>query len=270
MESSFSNSEIENIIKIEGNDKCNDCKAKNPHWVSINNAVLLCSTCARVHQTFNDDNISMIKSIEVDSFSKEEIEIMKLGGNAKFTSLMDEYKITSDIENYNELKYYLVITEYYRKMLKLQSIKDENLIYLKEYKEHLLNTPLIEEGIMLVNINESAITKALTNVFNKINSGIEVIGEVIANKAHQLGIDAKIKEVSTILSNKINNIGNTTNSNQEQIQPQQNEISSQEELNENNTIVAKTNKTKEELSQLLNNVINEYKVIKEKRSKEEK
>ena len=44
MESSFSNSEIENIIKIEGNDKCNDCKAKNPHWVSINNAVLLCST----------------------------------------------------------------------------------------------------------------------------------------------------------------------------------------------------------------------------------
>ena len=155
-------------------------------------------------------------------------------------------------------------------MLKYQSIKDENLIYLKEYKEHLLNTPLIEEGIMLVNINESAITKALTNVFNKINSGIEVIGEVIANKAHQMGIDAKIKEVSTILSNKINNIGNTTNSNQEKIQPQQNEISSQEELNENNTIVAKTNKTKEELSQLLNNVINEYKVIKEKRSKEEK
>ena len=269
MESSFSSPEIKNIVKIEGNDKCNDCKAKNPLWVSINNAVLLCSTCARVHQKFNNENISTIKSIEVDLFSKEEIEILKLGGNTKFTNLMNEYMITSDIENYNELKYYLVITEYYRQMLRLQSKKDNNSIYLKEYQEHLLNKPLIEEGIMLVDINESAITKTLTNVFNTINTGIEVFGEVIANKVHQMGIDAKIKEVSTILSNKINNIGNTANSNQEQIQPQN---SSQEEPDKtnDNMIIAQTDKTKEELSKLLNNVIKEYKLIKEKRNEENK
>ena len=154
-------------------------------------------------------------------------------------------------------------------MLRLQSKKDNNSIYLKEYQEHLLNKPLIEEGIMLVDINESAITKTLTNVFNTINTGIEVFGEVIANKVHQMGIDAKIKEVSTILSNKINNIGNTENSNQGQIQPQNSSIEEPDKTNDN-MIVAQTDKTKEELSKLLNNVIKEYKLIKEKRNEENK
>lgn len=122
---------------------------------------------------------------------------------------------------------------------------------------------------MLVDINESAITKTLTNVFNTINTGIEVFGEVIANKVHQMGIDAKIKEVSTILSNKINNIGNTANSNQEQIQPQNSSIEEPDKTNDN-MIVAQTDKTKEELSKLLNNVIKEYKLIKEKRNEENK
>ena len=97
--------------------------------------------------------------------------------------------------------------------------------------------------------------KMLSNVGKKINFGIEAIGEVIASKAHQMGIDEKIKEVSTFLSNKINNTSNndvdTTN-----------EISNEDV----NTDKAKTKMTKDELSQLLKKVIEEYKSIKQKRN----
>ena len=86
----------------------------------------------------------------------------------------------------------------------------------------------------------------------KINFGIEAIGEVIASKAHQMGIDEKIKEVSTFLSNKINNNDVDTT----------NQISNEDV----NTDKAKTNMTKDELSQLLKKVIEEYKSIKQKRN----
>lgn len=157
--------------------------------------------------------------------------------------------ITSEVENYNELKYHLGIAEYYRRLLKLESKKGKQLV----------KKPLIEEGIQLVDVNESGIMKMLLNMGKKINFGIEAIGEVIASKANQMGIDTKIKEVSTFLSNKINNTSNndvdTTN-----------KISNEDV----NTDKAKTKMTKDELSQLLKKVIEEYKSIKQKRNEQSK
>lgn len=262
---SFASQEIKCVVDKEGNEICNDCKAERPRWVSINNSVLICSACARVHQKFDDENISIVKSIEVDLFSKEEIELLMLGGNKRFTEIINEY-ITNDVENYNELKYHLVIADYYRQLLKLEIKKDKNFIYLKEFGEYLLKKPLIEEGVELVDINESPITKTLSSVVNKINVGLEAIGQVIANKAHQMGIDAKIKEVSTFLSNKINDIGNN-NPITEQT-PISNEIPSKEEINktvENLKTEVKTKITKEELPQLIQETVNKYKIIKQKR-----
>ena len=50
---------------IEVNKICKDCGKKDPLWCLINNAILLCSTCARTHKKFNQ-NVSRIKSLEVD------------------------------------------------------------------------------------------------------------------------------------------------------------------------------------------------------------
>ena len=149
--------EIQCVVDMEGNEKCNDCSEEKPKWVSTNNAVLICGSCAKVHQKFNNEDISTVKSIEVDSFSKEEIEILTLGGNKRFTLLMNEYMITREVENYNELKYHLGIAEYYRRLLKLESKKEKKLI----------KKPLIEEGIQLVDVNESGIMKMLSNVERK-------------------------------------------------------------------------------------------------------
>ena len=59
---SFANSDINEIMKIEGNNKCIDCLAENPTFASINNAVFLCENCANIHKRLGT-NISIIKSL---------------------------------------------------------------------------------------------------------------------------------------------------------------------------------------------------------------
>jgi len=58
------NSEIETLMKINHNQKCNDCEAPSK-WVSVNNAVFLCIKCAGVHRTLGS-HISIIKSHNMD------------------------------------------------------------------------------------------------------------------------------------------------------------------------------------------------------------
>ena len=65
------------ISAIEINKQCNDCGKKDPRWCSINNAVFLCSTCARTHKKFNQE-VSTIKSLEVDPWTKQEINFEAL------------------------------------------------------------------------------------------------------------------------------------------------------------------------------------------------
>ena len=72
--------ELAILINIEENKFCNDCQKKNPRWCSINNAVFLCPSCTRKHRKFNS-NISTIKSIEGDLWTKDEIKKLCVGEN---------------------------------------------------------------------------------------------------------------------------------------------------------------------------------------------
>ena len=111
----LSDKELISILEKEDNKICNDCGKKDTLWCSINNAVLTCSACARTHKKFNQ-NISKIKSLEVDPWTKEEINFLKLGGNAKFTNLIKSYNIPLTEEN-QEYKYYTKAAQYYRDIL---------------------------------------------------------------------------------------------------------------------------------------------------------
>ena len=67
---SFPNNDINEIMKIEGNNKCIDCNAENPTFASTNNAVFLCENCANIHKRLGT-NISIIKSLNNDVFTPE-------------------------------------------------------------------------------------------------------------------------------------------------------------------------------------------------------
>ena len=127
------------IINITENKFCNDCQKKNPRWCSINNAVLLCASCARKHQKYNK-NISKVKSLEGDLWTKDEIKKLYIGGNERFNKLLTSYNIPLTNEN-AEYKYHTKIAGYYRNLLNEE---------LKEKKVINLIKPSLKEGIELI------------------------------------------------------------------------------------------------------------------------
>ena len=159
--------ELAILINIEENKICNDCQKKNPRWCSINNAVFLCPSCTRKHRKFNK-NISTIKSIEGDLWTKDEIKKLCIGGNERFNKLMTSYNIPLTLNN-AKYKYHTKIAEYYRNLLN-EEIKEKKIIDIVK--------PSLKEGIELINkeeydkLNQYAPSqdKIFDNNGNKINN----------------------------------------------------------------------------------------------------
>ena len=146
----LSDKNLLSILDLEGNNICNDCEVKDPRWCSINNAVLICTSCARIHKKFNE-NISKIKSLEIDIWTEQEINFVKLGGNKRFTELIRSYNIPLTKEN-QEYKYYTKAAQYYRDIL-IEESKNNNT--------NNITKPSLKEGIEILYKNE------YSNLFNK-------------------------------------------------------------------------------------------------------
>ena len=166
MEIDLANEDLLPIIQIESNQVCNDCGKVNPHWCSITNAVFLCPSCARTHKKFNI-NISKIKSLEVDDWSKEEIYKLKIGGNERFTNLIKSYNIPLTKDN-KEYKYYTKAAQYYRDIL-CEEVKNHDTKNIAK--------PTLREGI------EILFQDNYLNLFNKNQpNNLNNQNEIIENK----------------------------------------------------------------------------------------
>ena len=124
----FSHPDIEEIINLESNKKCFDCGLEKPKWTSLNNGIFLCLKCAGIHRNFGL-NISLIRSLEIDSWDEKQILYLKKGGNENFKNFLNEYDISSNSSI--ELKYKSKASDYYRKKLKneVEKIINPNYIY---------------------------------------------------------------------------------------------------------------------------------------------
>ena len=170
MELDLADEDLIPIIQIESNQNCNDCGKINPHWCSITNAVLLCPSCARNHKKFNI-NISSIKSLEVDDWSKEDIYKLKIGGNERFTKLIKSYNIPLTKDN-KEYKYYTKAAQYYREIL-TEEVKNHDTNNIKK--------PTLKEGIEILFQDD------YLNLFNKNQSNtINIENENKENKDNKV------------------------------------------------------------------------------------
>jgi len=156
MDSDLADKDLIPILEIEGNKTCNDCGKNDPRWCSINNSVLICSSCARIHKKFNE-KISKIKSLEVDEWTKDEILFLKLGGNEKFSNMIKSYNIPLTKDNL-AYKYYTKVAQYYRDILVAES-KKENINNIVK--------PSLKEGIELLYKDE------FSNLLNELN-GVKI------------------------------------------------------------------------------------------------
>ena len=206
---SFSNPEITQIMSIENNRYCVDCSAPNPLFASINNAVFLCEACANLHRGLGQ-NISVVKSLTNDQLAPEEINILKIGGNIRFKTLMNEYSISS--EQNKEFKYHLKIADYYRKLL-LAELNKAN--FPNDYENLVNNKPTPEIGLQLMDSvtvesiqqSQNEIVKDANSVFGKITGFLGSVQKAIADTSHKYGIDQKAEEIKNKVSEAAKNFG---------------------------------------------------------------
>ena len=231
------------ILEKEDNKICNDCGKKTPLWSSINNAVLICSSCARTHKKFNP-NISKVKSLEVDPWTKEEINFLKIGGNAKFTNLIKSYNIPLTKEN-QEYKYYTKAAQYYRDIL-VEESKNNNINNIVK--------PSLKEGIELLYKDE------YSNLFNKYISQQNNVNTNNNNNSNQINENNNYNN-NNISNNNIplnnNNNDSWINKMVEKLAPDINNVPYNNNSNNNG------NNSMNILDNIKNNMIDAYNDVKE-------
>jgi hypothetical protein len=99
------------------NKVCFDCSTKDPEWASVNNGVFLCKDCQVKHRSFGV-SVSYIRSLEMDLWKEDQINLLRLGGNEKLRDLMSIYNIKFNTER-SEL-FNSKLLDYHRKLLRAE------------------------------------------------------------------------------------------------------------------------------------------------------
>ncbi|KAJ9619941.1 ARF GAP with effector function(s) [Taxawa tesnikishii (nom. ined.)] len=74
---------LKSLVKIESNKTCADCKRnKHPRWASWNLGIFICIRCSGIHRGMGT-HISRVKSVDLDSWTDEQLQSMLRWGNAR-------------------------------------------------------------------------------------------------------------------------------------------------------------------------------------------
>ncbi|KAH3661221.1 hypothetical protein OGAPHI_006628 [Ogataea philodendri] len=80
------------MLNARGNhNRCGECGASYPTWASWNLGVFLCGRCASIHRTFGPD-ISQVKSLSLDNWSSQELDMLESLGNKENHRLWNNRK----------------------------------------------------------------------------------------------------------------------------------------------------------------------------------
>ncbi|KAG8991335.1 hypothetical protein FRB90_001389 [Tulasnella sp. 427] len=120
------------LLALPGNSVCADCQSPAPRWASWNLGIFLCVQCATAHRKLGS-HISKVKSVTLDTWTKEQVESMKNMGNIKANELynpdplrnppptnMEDGERDSEIETYIRNKYQ------YKAFMKREPIKEKS------------------------------------------------------------------------------------------------------------------------------------------------
>lgn len=73
---------LSHLLREEDNKYCADCDAKGPRWAAWNLGIFVCIRCAGIHRNLGV-HISRVKSVNLDSWTSEQVGSMQSMGNSK-------------------------------------------------------------------------------------------------------------------------------------------------------------------------------------------
>lgn len=82
------NMAIQTMKNVAGNNACADCDAPNPVWASLNHGALICIECSGIHRNLGT-HLSRVRSLELDDWSNELINLMTSIGNKLINSIYE-------------------------------------------------------------------------------------------------------------------------------------------------------------------------------------
>uniref|UniRef100_A0AAQ5YM77 ArfGAP with dual PH domains 2 n=1 Tax=Amphiprion ocellaris TaxID=80972 RepID=A0AAQ5YM77_AMPOC len=74
------------LVKLQDNSRCADCRAPDPDWASYELGVFVCLNCSGIHRSLS----SRVKSIRLDFWEDKLVQFMKSSGNANAQALYEK------------------------------------------------------------------------------------------------------------------------------------------------------------------------------------
>lgn len=170
--------ELEELLKDEENQSCFDCRKSPAQWASVNNAIYLCLNCAGEHRGYGV-GVSYVRSITIDTWNDNQINMMKFGGNRNLRELTEVYQI--DRKKVDKSVFYNSrLLDFYRKHLKS---KVNRLPFEKDppAKDEALKS-LSADTYNPNTLNDLSKFASVSSSGTKINSNIEKFKSVTSDQ----------------------------------------------------------------------------------------